>query len=89
MPVLLPTDHRGSTSHRRNSRVGDDGSLAAGSNVFRRTQDERDQAPGASKLDMAHYLKKLEKELTITPQRMRMSAFGVTQRGEEENFPPC
>ncbi|GAA5979702.1 hypothetical protein JCM11641_004058 [Rhodosporidiobolus odoratus] len=65
------------TSFRRTSTPGG-ASVAsvgrrseAGKLSFTRTSDDKD-APSATKKDMADYLVKLEQQLTVTPQRMRM-----------------
>ncbi|GAA6002926.1 uncharacterized protein JCM10292_001377 [Rhodotorula paludigena] len=84
------------TSTRRSSRTAR-GSVSevgrrseAGRLQFTRTQDETN-LPSAAKKDMADYLVKLEKQFTLTPQRMRMivDSFietlerGLTAKGQE------
>ncbi|BGP49189.1 hexokinase [Rhodotorula kratochvilovae] len=76
-------------SFRRSSRtargsVSEVGRRSEGGRLqFTRTQDETN-LPSAAKKDMADYLVKLEKQFTITPQRMRMivdSFIDVLDRG--------
>ncbi|TNY17550.1 hexokinase-domain-containing protein [Rhodotorula diobovata] len=80
------------TSFRRSSRnargsVSEVGRRSeAGRLQFTRTQDDTN-LPSAAKKDMADYLVKLEKQFTITPQRMRMivdSFIDVLDRGLAE-----
>lgn len=86
------------TSTRRSSRTAR-GSVSevgrrseAGRLQFTRTQDETN-LPSAAKKDMADYLVKLEKQFTLTPQRMRMCVlicyWLFRFRGLELTLPGC
>ncbi|BGO99582.1 Hexokinase-2 [Rhodotorula toruloides] len=80
------------TSFRRSSRTAR-GSVSevgrrseSGRLQFTRTQDDTN-LPSAAKKDMANYLVRLEKQFTLTPQRMRMivdSFVEVLERGLEK-----
>lgn len=88
-PLVLP---QARTSFRRSSRnargsVSEVGRRSeAGRLQFTRTQDDTN-LPSAAKKDMADYLVKLEKQFTITPQRMRMSVLASSPFPSAPNSP--
>lgn len=74
---MLRRPQQARVTARRSSRVAR-GSVSevgrrseAGRLQFTRRDDET-ETPSAAKRDMADYLVKLEKQFTLTPQRMRM-----------------